>query len=244
MRTSLVPRAAVLARPFSTSRWPCSPRPRTSTRPTGSRSRAPTAAPRGGRAPRRERAHVCSSHGQPFSRAHLSTSRWPPSPRTHVSSFHGQPFSCAHLSTSRWPALRRARARGRLGSTGSRFARPFSTSRWPPRARPRARPLVPRAVVLARPLQHLEVAALRRAHARPVPRAVVLARPLQHLEVATLRRVRARPLAPREILRAQRSTPRGLHLRSCSAEETLVRQSTSSAQTLERAQVSALAAAK
>jgi hypothetical protein len=59
--------------------------------------------------------------------------------------------------------------------------------------------------------------------------------------VAALRRVRARPLAPRKILRAQRlqlleiSNPR-----SGSAQETLVRQSTSSTQTLERAQVSAL----
>ena len=44
-----------------------------------------------------------------------------------------------------------------------------------------------------RPLQHLEVPALRRPHARPlVPRAVVRARPLQHLEVPAHRREHAR----------------------------------------------------
>ena len=48
---------------------------------------------------------------------------------------------------------------------------------------------VPRAAVLVRPLQHLEVAALRRIRARVlVPRAVALAQPLQHLEVALMRR--------------------------------------------------------
>jgi hypothetical protein len=196
---------------------PSTPRARTSPRPTGSRSRAPTAAPRGGRhSPRCE--HVSSSHGQPFSRAHFSTSRWPPlAALAHVSSSHGQPFSRAH----------------------------FSTSRWPPSPRS-ARLLVPRAAVLARPLQHLEVAALaayahvssshgqpfsrahfstsrwppRRdahvpsSHGQPfsrahfsvsrwpppprrarllVPRAAVLARPFQHREVARRRRARARP---------------------------------------------------
>ena len=41
--------------------------------------------------------------------------------------------------------------------------------------RARARILIPRAAVLARPLQHLEVAAPRRVRALPVvPRAVVL----------------------------------------------------------------------
>ena len=55
----------------------------------------------------------------------------------------------------------------------------------------------PRAAVLARPLQHLEVATLRRGKARLlVPRAVVLVRPLQHLGGAALRRDKARILVP------------------------------------------------
>jgi hypothetical protein len=59
--------------------------------------------------------------------------------------------------------------------------------------------------------------------------------------VAALRRVPARPRVPGVILRSQRlqrleiSNPR-----RCGAQETLVRQSTSSAQTLERAHISAL----
>ena len=61
-----------------------------------------------------------------------------------------------------------------------------------------ARPLAPRAAFLARPLEHVEVAAARRISARHlVPRAAVLARPLEHLEVAVARRIRARPLVPR-----------------------------------------------
>jgi hypothetical protein len=59
--------------------------------------------------------------------------------------------------------------------------------------------------------------------------------------VAAHRRARARPLVPREILRAAQRHQR-LEIsdpRSSSAQETLVRQSTSSAQTLERAHVSA-----
>ena len=139
-----------------------------------------------------------SSHGQPFKRAHFRTSRWPPyAAYAHVPSSHGQPFSRAHFSTSR---SRRATA-----PRGGR-ARP-----------PHARQLVPRAAVRARPLQHLEVAAICRARARPscstgsrsraptsasrggrppplsarilVPRAVVLACPLQHIKVAAPRRV-------------------------------------------------------
>jgi len=69
--------------------------------------------------------HVCSSHGQPFSRAHFSTSRWPrPAVYAHVFASHGQSFSRAH----------------------------FSTSRWPPFAALAHVSLVPRAAVLARPL--------------------------------------------------------------------------------------------
>ena len=77
-------------------------------------------------------------------------------------------------------------------------ARHFSTSRWPPLAA-YAPSSSPRTCILARPLQHLEVAAIRRERARPlVPRAAVLARPLQHVEVAALRRGPACPLVPRK----------------------------------------------
>jgi hypothetical protein len=58
--------------------------------------------------------------------------------------------------------------------------------------------------------------------------------------VAALRRGRARVLVPRELLRAAQRL-QSLEIsnpRSCRAQETLVRQSTSSAQQLERAQVS------
>ena len=75
------------------------------------------------------------------------------------------------------------------------------TSRRPS---PRAHEIVPRAPVLARPLQLLDVAALRRVRARPpIPRAAVLARPLQHLEVAIQRRARARVLVPRAAVLAR-----------------------------------------
>ena len=64
--------------------------------------------------------------------------------------------------------------------------------------RVRARPLVPRAPVLARPPQHLQVASLRRGRARPpVPRTPVLMRPPQHLQVASQRRPFARVRVPR-----------------------------------------------
>ena len=90
-------------------------------------------------------------------------------------SSHGQPFSRAHFSVSRWPL-----------------------------ASDHAHGLVPRAAVLARPLQHLEMAAPRRWCARQlVPRAVVLARPLQGLGVAALRRVRARIHVPRAAVLAR-----------------------------------------
>ena len=43
-------------------------------------------------------------HGQPFARAHCSTSRCPPcAAYMHVHLFHGQPFARAHCSTSRCP---------------------------------------------------------------------------------------------------------------------------------------------
>ena len=188
----LVPRAAVLARPLQHLEVAALRRAPHARRPT--------------------------SHGQSFSRAHFSTSRWPRSAahRAHVSSSHGQPFARAHFSTSRWPPLTATCAR----PSSTRLPRAHEPSaRRARRAAPRAptsaprggRPppptrtsLVPRAVVLARPLQHLEVAALRRRLARLlVPRAVVLARPLQHLEVASPRASRARLLVPRAVVLAR-----------------------------------------
>ena len=112
---------------FSTSSWPYSAA-RARPRSTGSRSRATTSAPRA--APFAANAHVDVPHGQPFARAHFSTSRCNPSPRTRT---------CTR-------------------PTGSRSRAPTSTSRGPPFAAFRTF-LAPLAAVLARP-QHLEVAAL------------------------------------------------------------------------------------
>ena len=73
------------------------------------------------------------------------------------------PSKCARVST-------------RVGGSG------FDVSL---RSRESARVLGPRAAVLARVFQHLELAVVRRERARPlVPRASVLARPPQHVEVA------------------------------------------------------------
>ena len=70
--------------------------------------------------------------------------------------------------------------------------------------RKRARPLVPRAALLVRPLEHVEVATACRKRARPpVPRAAALARPLEHLEAGAARRVGARPPVPRAAARAR-----------------------------------------
>ena len=94
--------------------------------PTGSCSGGPTLAQRGGRP-----SHVSSSHGQPFSCTHCSTSRWPPlAADEHVYVFHGQPFSRAHFNTSRWPPF--AASAHVLAFHGQPFARAHcSTSRWP-----------------------------------------------------------------------------------------------------------------
>ena len=150
---------------------------RTSPRPTGSRSRAPISAPRGGRAPPRPRTSPRSTGSR--SRASLghAVRARPLVPRAAVLV---RPLQ--HLEVAAHVA-----------------------------AVARARPLVPRATVRARPLQHIGGGHPRRAHARPLARAV-LARPLQHLEVAALRRVsRARP-SPRSTgsrSRAPTSAPRG-----------------------------------
>ena len=101
-------------------------------------------------------------------------------------------------------------------------------------------PLVPRAVVLAPPLQHLEVAALCRFRARPVvPRAAVHAHPLQHLEVAVLCRERARLPVPRELLRAHCLQLLEISAsRHCRTRETLVLQNTARVPFLQQTRVS------
>ena len=75
---------------------------------------------------------VFSLHGHPFSRAHFSTSRWPPfAAAAHVVEFHGQPFSRAHCSASRWP--RHAAFLHVRSSHGQPFSRAHcSASSWPP----------------------------------------------------------------------------------------------------------------
>ena len=211
----------------------------TSTRSTGSRSRAPTSAPRGGR-PRAASAHVALG------------------PRAVVLA---RPLQ--HLEVA---APNRARARP-LVPRACCFvlARPLQHLEVAALRRVRARRLVPRAVVRARPLQHLEVAArppaLSRRSACPTgsrsraptsaprggrrsPRSRTSACPTGSRSRAPTsasrggrpRRERARPSthgkfsARRSAFNASRSPPS----RSCSAEETLVKQSTSSTQTLER----------
>ena len=121
-RINRVSRAAVLRAHFSTSRAVLAAARRASC----ALARPATRATRGVRAA--AHAHVSSSHGQPFARAHCRTRRWPPSAACqHVSSSHGQPFARplqhleppaadahadsshgqplprAHLSTLRWP---------------------------------------------------------------------------------------------------------------------------------------------
>ena len=114
-------------------------------RSTGTRSHAPTATLR---CPASAAAwHVYLSHGHPFSRAHWSTSRWPPSPQAHVCSFHGHLFSRAHCSTSRCPPPRRARARP-LAPTGTHSHAPTAVHPGGLLRRARARVRVPWAPVL------------------------------------------------------------------------------------------------
>jgi hypothetical protein len=89
--------------------------------------------------------------------------------------FHGQPFARDHCSPSRCP-FHAANAHVHV------------SHRQP--------------AVRARPLQHIEVAALRRTRARGcVPLAAVRARSLQHLEVPALRSALARICVPRAAVR-------------------------------------------
>ena len=131
----------------STSRWPPFAAARSRTRPTGTRSDAPTAAPPGGLPPRATASsdprapvparppkhlqvppeaaymHVSSSHGHPFTCAHRSISRCPPfAAYAHVHSFHGHPSRRAHRSTS--GGLRAPRTRTSPRSTDTRSDAP------------------------------------------------------------------------------------------------------------------------
>jgi hypothetical protein len=104
----LVPRAVVLAHNLSPTLAPPDARPQqhmhTSTRPTGSGTRAPTSAPPGVCPDR----HMHTCFGPTGSRAPTPTSA-PPGVRhdrhmhTIVYSSHGQPCSRAHFSTSGCP---------------------------------------------------------------------------------------------------------------------------------------------
>jgi len=195
----LVPRAAVLARPLQDLEVAALRRAQARPRvPRAVRSRAPTSAPRGGRPTPRSCTCTSLSHGQPFSRAHFSTSRWPPSPRTCTCTCPTGSRCRAPTAGPRGGRPSPRRSTSPRQSHGQPFSRShFSTSRWPPRRGSTC--LSPRAVVLARPLQHLEVAALRRVRARPRSTGSRLAQPLQHLQLAAPRRVRARPLVPRAV---------------------------------------------
>ena len=222
----------------SRSPWPTAeppdarptPRQRTSSRPTRIRWRAPTEEPPGGLPPPPSR--TCPRGPRTICGRPTSAPRGGrPTPPTRTSSRPRTPAIARPLQhlrdgrpspyprTSSRPTSSRSRAptsapRGGVRcadahvrpSHGQSFARAhFNTSRWPPFAAS-ARLLAPRAVVFARPPQHLEVAALRAF----VPRLLI----------------------PREILpRSAASTPRDLHSSQRQRTETVVRQSTSSAQT-------------
>ena len=225
---------------------------RKSSRPTERRSRAPTAAPPGGRHPRlrgkslvprsavrarplqhlqvaakRGFGQVLSSHGQPFARAHCSTSRWPPlAAQAQVHSSHGAPFARAHCSTSRWPPPRHRRKSTR--PTERPFARAHcSTSRWPPSAaackfsrptdsRSRAPTAAPPGGRHARPWRKSARPTERRSRAPTaappggrhrgigqvplIPRSAVRSRPLQHPQGGRRSRPRRKSTRPTGIL--------------------------------------------
>ena len=169
----VVPRAPVLTRPLqhlqvaSVEHPFCAPLqqvPSLLTRPTGTRSDAPTAAPPGALPAPRTRTCPRSTG----TRSDAPTAAPPgalPAPRQSTCS----------------------------SSTGTRSDAPTAAPPGALLRRVRARPLVPRPPVLMRPLQHLQVPSKRRVLARVlVPRAPVLTRPLQHLQVPFLRRALAR----------------------------------------------------
>ena len=217
----LLPRAAVLRAHFSTSRWPLLrrtarlivPRAAVLARPLQHLEVA---------ALRRVHAHVHSSHGQSFSRAHFGISRWPPSPRparplapsgsrslsptsassrwppfaaySHVFLFHGQPPArpLQHLEVVRSAAFAHVHS-----SHGQSFSRAHLSIRA---CRP-APPQTPRRVVFRPHRVARALTSAPRAGRPPPPpststrpTAAVLARPLQRLEAAASRCVRARRL--------------------------------------------------
>jgi hypothetical protein len=107
------------------------PLPRTSPCPTGIRSRAPTAAPRGGPS-NAAYSHVSSLHGAAVLACPLQHLEVPPhAANAHVSLSHGQPFSWRHFSTSRWPFHAATCTSAR--PTGQPFARAHSSILWSPR---------------------------------------------------------------------------------------------------------------
>ena len=252
MRASLSSHGAPFARTHcSTSRWPPSAAARKSSRPTERRSRAPTAAPPGGRP--RGMAQVFSSHGAPFARAHCSTSRWPPcAAKAQVTPSHGAPLARAHCSTSRWPPS--AASRQVTRPTERRSRAPTAAPRGGRLSRHRGKSTRSTERRCARPLQHLQVAvfrgcgarllvprsAVRRApteappggrrsrHRRKslVPRASFRAQPLQHLQVAASRGVGASPSShghPRSFAHLATSTfpPLAMHVNVSRPTDTL-----------------------
>ena len=118
--------------------------------------------------------------------------------------------------------------------------RPLQHLEMPALRRHRARKVVPRASACARPLQHLEMPTPRRVRARrPVPQAAVRAQPLQHLEMPAVRRCMARFRVPRPAVRAQNLQLLELSTpRRCRTKEFLTRQAPSPLHALYRAQTS------
>ena len=171
----------------------CFTRTRARARLTGTRSHAPTATPPGGLQPPRPNTSTRSTgpvlarppqHLQvasprrsparllvplaPFSRAHRNTSRWPlAAASSHVPESHGHPFRRAHRNTSRWPSI--AAQSHVCCPTGTRAARPLQHLQVASLRRVRARQLVPRAPVLTRPLKHIQVASPPRSRTSPRP---------------------------------------------------------------------------
>ena len=137
-------------------------------RSTGSRSRAPTQHLEV--AAVRRAAHVPSSHGQPFTRAHFSTSR-PPTPRR---ARRLVPRAAVRAPTSASGAGRPRRG-ARLPSTGSRSRAPtFEVATL----RRDEHVFASHGHLFARVTSAPEVAALRATRAPPRPAASLRARPL------------------------------------------------------------------
>ena len=195
VRTSTRPTGSRSRAPTSASRGGRHPpRTRTSTRPTGSRSRAPTSASRGGRHPPL-RAHVHSSHGQPFARAHFSTSSWPPcAAYAHVHLSHGQSFSRAHLSTSHPPfaafvhVFSREFCRRRSAFNASRSPAPRSGSAEETHVRQSTSSQTLERAQISAPTASSSPNSSIFPRSRPQRRAHPAAHPAKHREVRGIRR--------------------------------------------------------